>query len=187
VALDPREAILEAFAAQLAAGIGSVDLKRNQPEPADLATGDQRLILLDGPEDEPKIEPMTGFILRRMTVEVEGYVKVANTDPGPTLNALIALVRAAATSDRTLGGLLYGALLTNPKGSAPYGKPVGESFSAAVDHPHFTGLEEGQLKTEIFREAGTDHGGAFVAEFHLQYATFPDDPGRLATLADADG
>jgi hypothetical protein len=184
-AITPREQAISAFQRQLGAAldptylVGGV-LPRNQPQPADLATGTSIVILVDGPEHEPMTEPLTGYTLRQAVVHVEGYVRVdVGQDPGPVANDLLGRVLAGALADRTCGGVLYGKL------TAGILKHHGQEGYYAVDRPHLDSLEEGTLDVEVFRKPGAP-GMGFAKEFLLQYATTPDDPQTLVPFGTPD-
>lgn len=140
---------------------------RNQPEPADLVADSTVLILLDGAEEEPKEEDNTGVLVHRMKVGLEGYV--AGTDPASRLNDLLTAAREAALSDRRVSGLTYGHLR--------------EEFK----FPFFDGLALGPLADfDPFREYGSSHGGYFLQEFWLQYATQPTNATVLVRVEDVE-
>lgn len=164
----PRRTVIEAFARQLAEGIG-YELEQNTPEQADMEAHAVRHVLRDGDEDAPETDRMTGFLLRKMHEHLEIHVRTPE-DPGPKLDQLVQEARRAATADRTLGGILYG-----------------RETATDTDRPRWNMLEEGDTFLELYLADGADHGGMASLEFILQYATPPDDPARLVRLEEGDG
>jgi hypothetical protein len=163
----PAVQVSRAFAQQLSAGLG-LPVDRNKPEPADLTASPIVVILLDGDEPKPEIEEELGATLHVRTVAIEAYV--AGDDPSDDMHELDAKIQAAAVKDRTLGGLLFGHLREE------------------YQFPFFDGMGIGALALfEAFMEWGTSHGGKLIREFHLCYATKPDDPLTLLTLAEIEG
>lgn len=168
---SPRKQVCDAFAQQVAAGIGVPGVHRNPRTPVDLATADARVVMIDGPE-ELKVESLTGLMLRRTCVTVQGFVKTkGGENPEDARDALLEVMRRAAISDRTLGGLLYGKL----------------TDWYQFERQYFDGLEEGPTDFETIGEHGAEQGASFSQEFYLQYATPSDEPGRLVRLGEGDG
>jgi hypothetical protein len=150
------ERVIAAFAQRLSAGLG-LPVERNKPEPPALKkSGDERVILVDGPEPELEHERVTGLRVAKRTVTVEGYVR--GEQAGTLANSLRARVIQAALADPTLDGLLYG------------------KWTSGVARRRFTGITEGDFQVEAWREDGVTPGAAFSQTFVLQYATALANP-----------
>lgn len=141
-----REQALAAFEAALIAGLTAIPVERNRSRaiPEDAA---KYVLVFDGPQI--KVSDETGVDVYRMTVSVEGYIRVkGDALAGPALNELYADVVVAATADLTLGGI-------------------------AVD------VREGNMPDAYIDPDATLATMAFELEFEIDYMTKQDDPYTL--------
>ena len=142
-----RENVLAAFhtlvSGRLSTAIPGATVERNRRQPVPESSSDF-VILFDGPQ--VVLSDETGATRYRLTVDVEGYVRV-QTDPdlGPALNALYAELVKAAVSDFSLGDL-------------------------AVD------VREGDVDDVFIDPDASRPTAAFSMSFDIDYSTATGDP-----------